>query len=120
MPPAPISSSTASCKRKTSVRKSFPAVMVIEVARGHHAKSSHCRQRARLGLAQGVLAVPVVNALTLVCARQVQLAHEHVARIAWLSIACVEIAWVVVVALAAVAPARIIIEHRSLLERPHV
>jgi hypothetical protein len=63
--------------------------------------------------------VSVVDALTDVGARQVQLAHEHVARIARLSIASVEIARVVV-ALATVAPTRIIIEHRTLLERPHV
>jgi malonyl CoA-acyl carrier protein transacylase len=100
------------------VRLSFPAVMVVQVARGHHAKGSHGRQRARLGLAQGVLTVPVVDALTDVGARQVQLAHEHVARIARLSIASVKIASVVVT-LAAVAPARII-EHRNLLERPRV
>ena len=102
----------------TGVRISFAPVMVVQVARGDHAKRSHGRQRARLGLAQGVLAVSVVDPLTLVCARQVQLAHEHVARIARFSIASVAIARVVV-AIAGVVRARII-EHRTLLERPHV
>src|SRR5207247_6901489 len=99
----------------TRVRISVPVVVVVQVARGHYAKGSHGRQRARLGLSEGVLAISVVDALTLVGARQVQLAHEHVARVGRFSIASVEIASVVVT-LAAVAPTSII-EHRNLLER---
>lgn len=48
------------------VRVSFSAVMVAQVARRHYAEGSHGRQRARLGLAQGVLAVPIVDATALV------------------------------------------------------
>src|SRR5438477_12989267 len=40
----------------TRMRISFPPV-IVQVARGHHAKRAHGRQRARFRLVQGVLAV---------------------------------------------------------------
>ncbi|HYT68013.1 MAG TPA: hypothetical protein VEL51_16415, partial [Vicinamibacterales bacterium] len=48
-----------------------------------------------------------------------ELAHKRVARIARLTVARVEVALTPVVAIASVVGARII-EHKTLLERPHI
>jgi len=90
--------------------------VVAEVAGGDHPEGANGRERAALGLAQCVVPVPVVDARTLVGARQIDLAHEEVARVARLSVSPIESARLVV-SISTVVPARII-KHGDALQRP--
>lgn len=60
---------------------------VSEVAGGHDAEGAGSGESARLGAAQGVVAVALVDALALWSARQIDLAHEDIARTEWLAFA---------------------------------
>jgi hypothetical protein len=57
--------------------------VVPQLARGHDAKGASGRQRAAFRATQGVFATTgIVDNLTLLAARQIEVACEHVARIA--------------------------------------
>ena len=62
---------------------------VAEIARGHGAECADGRQRARFGAAEGVIMAVVVNVLSFEATRQVDVLHEHVARVHALPVAWV-------------------------------
>ena len=92
---------------------------VAEIARWHRAECADSRQRARFGAAEGVIMPVVVNVFSFEATRQVDVLHEHVARvnalpIAWIGASTAASAQVtrVVVAIAwSVAPSRIVASH---------
>jgi hypothetical protein len=54
---------------------------VAEIARRHGAEGADGRQRARFGAAEGVVVAVVVDVLSFEATRQVNVLHEHVARV---------------------------------------
>ena len=70
--------------------------MVAQIARGHDAECADGRERAALGSPERVLAISIVHNVSVVTAGQVEMAHEHIARI--------QLAWFVI----SVWPARVI------------
>jgi hypothetical protein len=54
---------------------------VAQVARGHDAERASRRQRATFGATDSVVVVTLRNVLALKAARQIDLSHEHVARV---------------------------------------
>src|SRR5690242_7103979 len=60
---------------------------VEEIVRGHGAERADGRQRARLGAAERVVVTVIVDVLSFEATRQVDVLHEHVARVNALAIA---------------------------------
>jgi len=54
---------------------------ITQVAFGHHPKRAHSRKRARLGTAQCVVAIAIVNQVSLRSSWSIEVSHEHIARI---------------------------------------
>jgi hypothetical protein len=54
---------------------------VAEIARGHGAEGADGGQRARFRAAEGVVVAVVVDVLSFEATRQVDVLHEHVARV---------------------------------------
>ena len=83
--------------------------MVPQVTTGDDPKRTNRRERARFGAAQRVLPIAIADELAFQSAWQVEIPHEHVARM--ISLPRVSIAWVAIAHLAPiiVAVARIIV-----------
>ncbi len=62
---------------------------VAEIVRRHRAKRADGRQRARLGAAERVVVAVIVDVLSFEATRQVNVLHEHVARVHALPVAWV-------------------------------
>ena len=63
--------------------------VVAEIAGRHGAECADSRQRARFGAAEGVIMAVVVNVFPFEATRQVDMLHEHVARVHALPVAWV-------------------------------
>jgi hypothetical protein len=66
-----------------------PIEAVAEIARRHGAEGADGGQRARFGAAEGVAVAVVVDVLSVETTRQVDVLHEHVARVHALPVAWV-------------------------------
>jgi hypothetical protein len=62
---------------------------VAEIARRHGAEGADGGQRARFRAAQGVVVAVIVNVFSFEAARQIDMFHEHVARVHTLPVAWV-------------------------------
>jgi hypothetical protein len=93
---------------------------VAEFVGRHGAERADCGQRSRFGAAEGVIVAMIVDMLSFEATRQVDVFHEHVARVHALPVtwvgtaatAAAEIAGVVVAITRIVTPARVV-EHRA-------
>ena len=98
------------------------AVVVAEVTTGDHSEGADGRERARLGAAQGVLAIAVANQLALGSTRQVDVTRERVARLT-VTLSIVAVAGVpagIVSGGAAVLVGLLPVAARTASERPRV
>jgi len=92
---------------------------VAEIVRRYGAKRADRRQRARLGAAERVVVAVIVDVLSFEATRQVDVLHEHVARVHALSVTWIrtaaataaEIARTAVAIPGIVAPSRIVTSH---------
>ena len=92
---------------------------VAEIVRRHGAKRTDRRQCARFGTAKGVVVAVIVDVLSLEATRQVNVLHEHIARVHALAIARIgsaaaastQVTAVLVAIPWIVAPSRIVTSH---------
>ncbi len=86
---------------------------VPQVARRHHPKRTDRRQRSRVGTFDRVIAVTLMNQFPVTAVRQVEIAHEHVARVeaAAIVVTATRVTIAVIPPVLEVTVARVVLHH---------